>query len=115
DLGDRLKNLLLVELQTVKQLIQLKAHGPGAGKLSEFILHQKRPLTARWSGRKLDPFEEQQRFNPLLHLSQLDDQHIAQLRQMAKLAVSGRGDMDALQLSPTKTLGQGFTVESVRP
>jgi hypothetical protein len=28
DLGDRLKNLLLVKLQTVKQLIQLKAHRP---------------------------------------------------------------------------------------
>src|SRR5215813_11905161 len=113
DLGDRLKNLLLVELQTVKQLIQLKAHGPGAGKLAEFILYQKRPLTDGGSGRKLDPFEEQQRLNPLLHPRQLAYQHIAQLREMAKLAVSGRGNMDALQLSPTKTLGQSFTVEPV--
>src|SRR5262245_50852003 len=78
DLGDRLKNLLLVKLQTVKQLIQLKAHRPRAGKLSQFILHQERPLTARRSGRKLDPFEEQQRFNPLLHPRQLADQHIPQ-------------------------------------
>src|SRR4030095_9579342 len=113
DLGDRLKNLLLVKLQTVKQLIQLKAHRPRAGKLSEFILHQKRPLTADRSGRKLDPFKEQQRFNPLLHPRQLAYQHIAQLREMAKLTVSGRGNMDALQLSPPQTLRQGFTVEPV--
>ena len=85
DLGYRLKNLLLVKLQTVKQLIQLKAHRPRAGKLSQFILDHKRPLTARRSGRKLDPFKEQQRFNPLLHPGQLADQHIAQLREMAKL------------------------------
>src|SRR5919109_2499040 len=42
DLGDRLKNLLLVKLQTVEQLIQLKAHRPRGGKLSKFILHHKR-------------------------------------------------------------------------
>ena len=85
DLGDRLKNLLFVKLQTVEQLIQLKAHRPRAGKLSQFILDHKRPLTARRSGRKLDPFKEQQRFNPLLHPGQLAHQHIAQLREMAKL------------------------------
>src|SRR5262244_1027405 len=114
DLGDRLKNLLFVKLQTVKQLLQLKAHRPRAGKLAQFILDQKRPLTAGGSGRKLDPFEEQQRFNPLLHPGQLAYQHIAQLCQMAKLAVSGRGNMDALQLSPTQILRQAFTVEPVR-
>jgi hypothetical protein len=47
DLGDRLKNLLFVKLQTVKQLIALKAHRPGVGKRSQFILDQKRPLTTR--------------------------------------------------------------------
>jgi hypothetical protein len=53
DLGDRFKNLPLVKLETVKQLIQLKAYRSGAGSL-RFILDHKRPLIA--GGRKLDRF-----------------------------------------------------------
>ena len=113
NLSYRLKNLLLVKLQSVKQLIQLKAHRPRAGKLAQFILHQERPLTARRSGRKLDPFEEQQRFNPLLHPGQLAHQHIAQLSEMAKLAIQQRGNMNALQLPPAKVLRQRPTIQPI--
>src|SRR4030095_14880735 len=94
-------------------LIQLKAHRPRAGKLTEFILHYTRPLTAGGSRGKLDPFEEQQRFNPLLHPHQLAHQHITQLSEMAKLAIHGRGNMNAFQLSPTKTLRQRPTVKPI--
>src|SRR6266850_5356805 len=113
NLSYRLKDLLLVKLQAVEQLIQFKAHRPRAGKLTEFILHSTRPLTAGGSRGKLDPFEEQQRFNPLLHPHQLAHQHIAQLSEMAKLAIHGSGNMNALQLSPTKTLRQRPTVKPI--
>jgi hypothetical protein len=41
DLSGSLKDLLLVKLQAVKQLIKLKAHGRGSGKLSQFVLHHE--------------------------------------------------------------------------
>src|SRR5262245_40910059 len=113
DLGNRLKNLLLMKLNAGKQSIEFKAHWPRAGKLSQLILHQKRPLTAGGSRGKLDSFEEQQRFNPLLHSRQLAYQHIAQLGKMAKVAVGGRGTVDALELSCTQMLRQGFTIEPI--
>ena len=46
DLFGRLKDLFLGKLQTVKQLIELKAHRVRTGKLSKLCLHEERPLTA---------------------------------------------------------------------
>ncbi len=102
DLSSRLKNLLLRKLQTVEQLIELKAHGLRTLKLSQFVLDHERPLSAGGSRGKLDPFEEQQRFDALLHPHHLAHKRIAQLSQVAQLAVQSGGNMDALQLSPTQ-------------
>ena len=104
DLAGRLKNLFLVKLQTVQQLVELKAHHRGAGKLSQLGFDQKRPLAAGRSRGKLQPFHQQQRFNPLLHPHHLADQGVAQLGQVAQLPVQGRGNMDALELPATQIL-----------
>ena len=44
DLSGRLKDLLLVKLQTVEQPIELKAHGGRTGKFPKFLFDQERPL-----------------------------------------------------------------------
>jgi hypothetical protein len=46
DLLSRLNNPFLVKLQAVKQLIELKAHRPRTGELSELSLDHERPLAA---------------------------------------------------------------------
>src|SRR5207249_1146119 len=43
DLSGRLKDLLLVKLQAVQQLIKLKAHGRGAKEFSQFVFDHERP------------------------------------------------------------------------
>src|SRR5713226_5654591 len=108
-----LNNLLLVKLQTVKQLIELKAYCRGAGKLSQFILDQKRPLTASGSRGKLQPFEQQQRFDALLHPHHRADKGVAQLGEVTKLAIDGRGNMNAFELSLTQILRQPHAVEPI--
>src|SRR4029077_557069 len=113
DLSCRLKDLLLVKFQAVEQLIQFKACRSRTRKLTQLTLHYKRPLTAGPSLRKLNPFHEKQRFNPLLHPYHLAHQHIAQLSEMTKLTINHRGNMNALQLSPAKILRQRPTIESV--
>src|SRR5882724_3840812 len=87
DLFGRFKDLLLGKLQTVKQLIELKAHRVRTGKLSEFCLHYERPLAAGWSRGKGNPLEQQQRFNALLHPHRLTHHRIAKLSEVAKLAI----------------------------
>ena len=47
DLSGRLHRLLFRKLQTVKQLIELKAHGLRALKLSKLSFHLQRPLRCR--------------------------------------------------------------------
>ena len=89
DLSCRLKDLLLVKFQAVEQLIQFKACRSRTRKLTQLTLHYKRPLTAGRCLRKLNPFHEQQRFNPLLHPYHLAHQHIAQLSEMTKLTING--------------------------
>src|SRR4030095_12291235 len=113
DLFGALKDLFLGKLQTVKQLIELKAHRVRTGKLSELCLHDERPLAAGWSRGKGNPLEQQQRFNALLHPHRLTHHRIAKLSEVAKLAIYGRGNMNAFQLSSTQTFRQGFTVEPI--
>src|SRR5256885_650606 len=50
DLSGRLKDLLLVKLQAVQQLIKLKAHGRGVREFSQFVFDHERPLAACGSG-----------------------------------------------------------------
>src|SRR5215475_11307535 len=87
DLFGALKNLFLGKLQTVKQLIELKAHRVRTGKLSELCLHDERPLAAGWSRGKGHPLEEQQRLNALLHPHRLTHHRIAKLSEVTKLAI----------------------------
>src|SRR5262245_27674943 len=87
DLFGALKNLFLGKLQTVKQLIELKAHRVRTGKLSELCLYDERPLAAGWSRGKGNPLEEQQRLNPLLHPHRLTHHRIAKLSEVTKLAI----------------------------
>src|SRR6266850_4549558 len=113
DLSSRLKNLLLRKLQTVEQLIELKAHGLRTLKLSQLLLDHERPLPAGGCRGKLDPFEEQQRFDALLHSHHLAHKGIAQLSQVTQLPVQRRGNVDAFELSPTQVLRQSPTVEPI--
>jgi len=82
DLSCRFKDLCLGKLQTVQQLIELKAHRVRTRKLSELCLHDERPLAAGWSRGKGNPLKQQQRFNALLH------RH----RRLGLLAGCGLGD-----------------------
>ena len=54
-LFDRLKDPLLRELQTLHQLVQLKAHCRGARKSFELPPHNQRPLAARGSWGNSSP------------------------------------------------------------
>src|SRR5262244_1067021 len=109
----RLQNLLFRERQTVEQLIELKAHRVRARQLSQLLLYQQRPLATGGSRGKLDPFHEQQRFDALLHGRGFAHQRVAQLGQMAQLAIHGRGNMNALELSPSQILRQPPTIEPI--
>src|SRR5919201_4201538 len=113
DLAGRLKDLLLVKLQAVEQLIELKAHRRRTRKLSQLILHHERPLAACGSRRKFYAFHEQQRFDALLHSNHLAHQGIAQLSKMTKLPIQRRGNVNTLQLSPTKILRQRSTIKPI--
>src|SRR4029077_20624303 len=113
DLSGRLKDLLLIKLQTVEQPIELKAQGARTGKFSQFLFHQERPLAASRSRGKLQSFHEQQRFNALFHAHHLADQGVAQLSQMAQLPIQGRRNMDAFELSSTKILRYPAAVEPI--
>src|SRR6266540_282278 len=113
DLTGRLKDLLLVKLQAVQQLIELKAHDRGAREFSQFILHHERPLATGRSWGKLHPFHEQQRFDALLHPHHLAHNGVAQLGEVTKLAIDRSGNMNAFKLSPTQILRQSLTVETV--
>src|SRR4029453_8825872 len=113
NLSGRLKDLLLVKLQAVKQLIKLKAHGRGTGKLSQFILHHERPLATGRSGGKLHPFHEQKRFDALLHPHHLAHNGVAQLGEVTKLAIKRARNMDPFELSATQILRQSDTVKPI--
>src|SRR5262249_28688383 len=113
DLSGRLKDLLLIKLQTVEQPIELKAHGARTGKFPQFLFDQERPLAAGRSWGKLQSFHEQQRFNALFHSHHLADQGIAQLGQMAQLPIQGSWNMDAFELSATKILRDPSTIEPI--
>src|SRR5713226_3301835 len=113
DLFRRLQNLLLMKRQTVEQLLELKADRRRTGQGSERLCHRPRPLAASRSRGKLDPFQQQQRFDPQLHCDHCTHEGVAQRGQMAQLAVDGRGHMDAFELSPAQTLRQSATVEPV--
>src|SRR6266550_2170038 len=113
DLSSRLQNLLLRKLQTVEQLVKLKSHGLRTLKLSQLVLDPERPLSAGGCRGKLDPFEEQQRFDALLHAHHLAHKRIAQLSQVTQLPVQSGGNMDAPELSPTQVLRQSPTVKSI--
>ena len=107
-------DLLFTKFQIVEQLIEFKTHDPRTRKLSELVLDHERPLTPGRGWGKADAFEQQQGFDSLLVRRRLPDQRIAQLREMAKLAINGRGNMNAFELSSTQALGQPSTVESIR-
>src|SRR5437899_840361 len=113
DLSGRLKDLLLVKLQAVQQLIKLKAHGRGAREFSQFVFDHERPLAACGSGGKLHPFHKQQRFDALLHPHHLVDKGVAQLGEVTKLAIKRARNMDPFELAPTQILGQSDTVEPI--
>src|SRR6266542_1142202 len=113
DLSGRLKHLFLVKLQAVKQLIKLKAHGRGTGKLSQFILHHERPLATGRSWGKLHPFHKQQRFDALLHTHHLAHNGVAQLGEVTKLAIKRGRNMDPFELSATQILRQSDTVKPI--
>src|SRR6266704_5135097 len=113
NLSGRLKHLLLVKLQAVQQLIELKAHDRGAREFSQFVFDHERPLAACGSGGKLHPFHKQQRFDALLHPHHLVDKGVAQLGEVTKLAIKRARNMDPFELSPTQILGQSDTVEPI--
>jgi hypothetical protein len=106
-------HLLFGKFQTVEQLIELKTYAMRARKFSQLSLDPQRPLAAgpRWG--KLNAFEQQQGFNPLLVSGCLVHHRIAQLGEVAKLAIDGRGNMNAFDLSAAQALGQSSTVEPV--
>src|SRR5262245_47536495 len=113
NLSGRLKDLLLVKLQTVEQPIELKAHGARTGKFPKFLFDQERPLAAGRSRGKLQSFHEQQRFNALFHSHHLADQGVAQLGQMAQLPIQGSWNMDAFELSAPKILRDPSAIEPI--
>src|SRR5918993_1497309 len=106
-------HLLFRKFQGIKQLIELKTHSARTLKLSQLSLDPQRPLPAgrRWG--KLNAFEQQQGFNPLLVSGCLAHHRVAQLGEVAKLAIDRRGDMNAFDLSTAQTLGQSSTVKPV--
>src|SRR5215208_1766067 len=113
NLSGRLKHLLLIKLQTVKQPVELETHGARTGKFPQFLFHQQRPLAAGRSWGELQSFEEQQRFNPLFHSHHLADHGVAQLSQMAQLPIQRSGNMDALELAASKIFRNPSTIESI--
>src|SRR2546428_1157122 len=113
DLSGRLKDLLLLKLQAVQQLIKLKTHGRGAREFSQFVFDHERPLAACGSGGKLHPFHKQQRFDALLHPHNLVDKGVAQLGEVTKLAIKRARNMVPFELAPTQILGQSDTVEPI--
>src|SRR5258706_10080624 len=113
NLSGGLEDLLLVKLQTIEQPIELKAHHRGAGKLSQLVFDQKRPLAARRRRGKLQPFHQQQRFDALLHGYHFTPQSVTQLGQMAQLPIQGCWNMDAFELSTAKILRNPSAVEPV--
>src|SRR5262245_43610136 len=113
NLSGHLQNLFLGKLQTVKQSIELKAHGLRTLKLAQLVLDHERPLPSRRCRGKLDPFKKQQRFDALLHAHHLADKGVAQLGDVAQLAIKRRRNMDAFKLPPTQVLRQSPTVKSV--
>src|SRR5262249_3199393 len=106
-------HLLFTKFQTVEQLIELKTNTTGTLKLSHLSLDAQRPLPAdsRWG--KLNAFEQQQSFNPLLVRGCLSHHRVAQLGEVAQLAIDLRGNMNAFELSPAQALRQSSTVEPV--
>ena len=107
------QHLLFSKLQTVEQLIKLKTYATRARKLSQLSLHPQCPLAAGSSRGKVDAFEQQQGFDPLLVSGCLASHRVAQLRQVTKLAIYRRGNMNAFELSPAQTLGQSSAVKPV--
>src|SRR5688572_6370347 len=107
------QHLLFSKLQTVEQLIKLKTYATRARKLSQLSLHSQCPLAAGSSRGKVDAFEQQQGFDPLLVSGCLASHRVAQLRQVTKLAIYRRGNMNAFELSPAQTLGQSAAVKPV--
>src|SRR6476661_452023 len=72
-------HLFFGKLHTVQQLIEFEPHRQCTGQLAQLLFDTPRPLTARGGRRKLQPFHQQQRFDPLLHPYQFTDKGIAQL------------------------------------
>src|SRR5919198_672198 len=113
DLFGAAQHLLFRKFQIVEQLIELKTHGARTLKLSQLSFDPQRPLPAgsRWG--KVDAFEQQQGFDPLLVSAGLAHHRVAQLCEVAKLSVNRRGNMNAFDLASAQALGQSSTVEPV--
>ena len=77
-----------MEMQRADQLDQLKAHRLRARQLEQLIQHPRRPVIA--FVRKRYPFIEQQRFDATFGGRQLLHVRVAQLHQMAQLAILRR-------------------------
>ena len=114
NLFGHLHNLLLRKLHVVQQLIDFEAHTLRALKFPQLALNFQRPAAPSRSRWESDPFEEQQRLNPLLHPRHFTHQGVAQLGEMAKLSINGRRHVNALQLSTAQALRQASAVEPIR-
>src|SRR5262245_39830041 len=106
-------HLLFTKFQIVEQLIELKTNAMRTLKPSQLSLHPQCPLSASRSWGKVDAFEQQQGFDPLLVSGRLAYRRVAQLGEVAQLAIDGRGHMNAFDLSTTQALRQSSTVEPV--
>ncbi len=60
-------------------------------KLSQLSLHPQCPLSASRSWGKVDAFEQQQGFDALLVSGRLAYRRVAQLSEVAKLAINWEG------------------------
>src|SRR5712692_895545 len=100
-----------MKLHAIDQIIQLKAHRFRARQSLQLAHRPRRPFLLRIG--KSDPFIEQQRLDAQLAGRQLLHVRVAQLHQVAQVAIRARGHVNAVQLSAPQTFRELLAVEPI--
>src|SRR3954463_995132 len=102
---------LKMEVQRVEQIIQLKSHRLRTRQSLQLAHCPRRPFLLRV--RKRDRFVKQQRLDAQLTGAQLPHMRVAQLHQMAQIAIGACRHVNAAQLSTAQAFRKLPAIESV--